>query len=351
MTHERLGLLLQGFRKARVAIVGDFFLDLYQYINRDLDEVSIETGKVAYQVTHTRPTPGAAGTVASNLWRLEAGELYAVGVIGDDGNGYELRKGLQARNVNLKYLIAAEDKMTPTYTKPMESTGGKEPTEMNRFDVKNRSAMGDDLEAQIIANIRECAKHVDAIIVADQVQERNVGVVTDRVREALMQLAQERPDLLVWVDSRERTGEYRYMTIKPNRAEAYLALHPHATRPEEDQIEPGQVLDYGRQLCERNQRPVIITVGAQGALVFDAEGHRQVPGFAVEGPIDVVGAGDSFTAGCVLALCARAALHEAALCGVLVSSITVQKIGETGTATHAEIRERHLEYRARDYPK
>ncbi len=294
MKQERLEVLLARFRQVRIAIIGDFFLDLYQYIDRSLDEVSIETGKTAYQITRKTATPGAAGTIASNLWRLEAGELYAIGVIGDDGNGYELRKGLRERNVNLDYLVVTESKMTPTYTKPMGFQPNQQPVEMNRFDIKNREPMGEALESQIIAHLNRCASHVDGIIVADQVQERNVGVITDRVREALVQLAQQQPDKLIWVDSRERIGEFRYMTIKPNRAEAYLALHPDEQRPQEETISMERAIKYGTQLCRRNEGPVMLTVGEDGALVFDPAGYQHVPGFPVTGPIDVVGAGDSF---------------------------------------------------------
>ena len=57
-----------------------------------------------------------------------------------------------------------------------------------------------------------------------------------------------------------------------------------------------------------------------------------VPGVRVEGPTDPTGAGDSATAGAVLALAAGAELPEAALIGNLVASITVQQLATTGTA-------------------
>jgi sugar/nucleoside kinase (ribokinase family) len=57
-----------------------------------------------------------------------------------------------------------------------------------------------------------------------------------------------------------------------------------------------------------------------------------VPGVPVHGPIDPTGAGDSASAGTVLALCAGADLPQAAIVGNLVASITVQQIATTGTA-------------------
>ncbi len=57
-----------------------------------------------------------------------------------------------------------------------------------------------------------------------------------------------------------------------------------------------------------------------------------VPGVRVDGPIDPTGAGDSATAGAVLALTAGATLAEAALIGNLVASITIQQLAVTGVA-------------------
>ena len=105
MTPERLHEILDGFGALRLAIVGDFFLDKYLDIDPGLNEPSLETGLTAYQVTRVRCSPGAAGTVANNLCALGVGAIHAVGYVGDDGQGYELRRELAARRVNLEHLL------------------------------------------------------------------------------------------------------------------------------------------------------------------------------------------------------------------------------------------------------
>jgi sugar/nucleoside kinase (ribokinase family) len=62
-----------------------------------------------------------------------------------------------------------------------------------------------------------------------------------------------------------------------------------------------------------------------------------VPAVPVKGEIDIVGAGDSTSAGTVSALCSGANLVEAAQVGQLVASITVQQIGTTGVATREQV--------------
>jgi sugar/nucleoside kinase (ribokinase family) len=71
-------------------------------------------------------------------------------------------------------------------------------------------------------------------------------------------------------------------------------------------------------------------------LVSDPE-WTYVPGVPVAAEIDPTGAGDSASAGAVLALCAGAQLPEAALIGNFVASITVQQIGTTGVARPAQL--------------
>ncbi len=94
---ERLEELLARFPTRRIAVIGDFFLDKYLEVDPDLAETSVETGKRANQVVGIRTSPGAAGTVVNNLAALGAGTLHALGTTGDDGEAFDLRKGLEAQ--------------------------------------------------------------------------------------------------------------------------------------------------------------------------------------------------------------------------------------------------------------
>jgi len=67
MDESRLRALLSRFDSLHALVVGDFFLDRYLVINPILSERSLETGLEARQVVEVISTPGAAGTVTSNL--------------------------------------------------------------------------------------------------------------------------------------------------------------------------------------------------------------------------------------------------------------------------------------------
>jgi len=104
-----------------IGVVGDLFLDRYLDIDAALTEPSLETGFDAYQVTRVRSNPGAAGTVINNLAALGVKEIVAISVLGDDGEGHELRQALaDLRIVNTDAVFPLTGGFrTPTYTKPM----------------------------------------------------------------------------------------------------------------------------------------------------------------------------------------------------------------------------------------
>ncbi len=93
----------------------------------------------------------------------------------------------------------------------------------------------------------------------------------------------------------------------------------------------------GEALRQRSGCPVFVTLGAEGMLAVSEASTAHVPGIAVPGPIDVVGAGDSAMAALAAGLCAGATLEEAALLGNLAAAITIQQLGTTGTASPKQI--------------
>jgi rfaE bifunctional protein kinase chain/domain len=334
MNQARLDKLLDRFSQLHVLVVGDFFLDKYLVIDRTLSEVSLETGLEAYQVVDIRCSPGAAGTVTSNLRALGV-QVTALGVIGDDGQGYELKRGLMERGVDIA-LIERADRFTPTYTKPMVRESDGREHEIQRLDIKNRSLLPAEVEDLVIDRLRALVPQVDGVIVADQVPEANCGVITDRVRAEIGKLALRHPGVVFAADSRTRIGLFQHVIVKPNAREATLAMRPDWS----GEIKLELTRESGAKLFRRNRKPVFLTIGAQGILLFTEAGCEHIPAVPVSGEIDIVGAGDSVMSGIVSALCSGAEPSEAALLGNLVASITIQQIGTTGTATPAQVRER-----------
>jgi sugar/nucleoside kinase (ribokinase family) len=191
----------------------------------------------------------------------------------------------------------------------------------------------------VIAALDELTPRVDAVIVADQVENRNCGVITDAVRLHLAELAARYPKTVFLADSRAQIGLFRNCFVKPNRSELLTALGIPADRPQAR----ADLIALARRLGAQTERPVFATCGEEGIVYVAGDEVHEIPGVAVSGPIDIVGAGDSTTAGIVAALCAGAAPAEAGRLGCLVASITIQQLGVTGTASPAQVRQRFRE--------
>ncbi len=319
LTTEIIESILSELPGRSIGLIGDLFLDRYLEIDPLLDEPSIETGLTAYQVTNVRSEPGALGTVLKNLVALGVGRLTPITIIGDDGEGYELKQALaRLPGVSGYDIVIAGDRRTPTYTKPLYGT-----RELNRLDIKNRTATPDLLQDRILALLDELFDQFDALLILDQVSEENCGVITTRVRDRLAEYGLRHPDRFLLADSRERIALFRDVCTKPNENE----------------------YERSSMRTDSTNRHVFVTQSENGIRLIrpiDSTLAREmlVPAYPVSGPIDPCGAGDSCSAAIACAITAGQPHDVAAAFGNLIASITVQKLGMTGSATPDEVRER-----------
>ena len=265
----------------------------------------------------TEYTPGAAGTVANNLAALGCGCVAVLGIAGEDGFAWELDAALRARRIDTTWLLRSPDLATFTYTKLINGVTGAE--DLPRVDFINTQPLPGDLDLKLVNTLRNIADGFDVILVSDQA-ETGGGVVTPGVRDALGDLKK-----LVWADSRKRCEMFRNVILKPNREEADAACIRIC----------GQV-NYAALRSHTRAKLLVITDGPQGAQVVDDAGETWVPARPNENPVDICGAGDSFSAGAALALAVTGSAIEAARFGNLVASVTIMKKG-TGTASPAEL--------------
>lgn len=335
MSPLRFDEITGRYRSLTVVLLGDFCLDRYLEIDPARAETSIETGLAVHNVVRVRSQPGGAGTILNNLVALGVGTIHVIGFCGDDGEGYELRRALKALpGVHMDHFRTAGDRRTFTYCKPllMRAEG---PEELHRLDSKNWDATPAALEDQWIASLRSLAPVADAVIALDQVDHADTGVVTRRVREALGDIARQRPQLLVLGDSRQGLTGWPAVGYKMNAAELATLLGQKSPPAVE------AIQEQARELARRNGRPVIVTLSERGVVGALPEGTLEhVPALPVRGPIDIVGAGDSVTANLTAAFGAGATLREAMELAMAAANIVVHQLGTTGSASVAQLRER-----------
>jgi rfaE bifunctional protein kinase chain/domain len=326
--------VLDNASSRTITVFGDYCLDKYLYIDTARDEASVETGLTAYQVDRKILYPGAGGTVVNNLRALGA-RVGCVGLVGEDGEGHDLLKCLEKIGADTDLMVHSESIPTNTYTKPMRGTGDGPYTEMNRIDFRNFNETPRELENRLMLNLKKALEVSQGVIIVDQFLQRNCSAITDRVRDELAELAVRFPNKFFFADSRGFAGSFRNVIIKCNQFELPGAKENEGTEDENSIIDRAQKL-----LAANTCRAVVVTIGAKGAFVFEGDAVSRIPAFSVEGPLDIVGAGDATNAGVMLGLTLGLSLPEAVLLGGCVSSITIQQIGVTGTATIEQVKQR-----------
>ncbi len=323
MTSVRLKEILGRIGGAAIGVVGDFCLDAYWEIDDGERELSLETGKPTHGVRSQRYAPGGAGNVAANIAALGTGHVRAFSVVGNDLFGREMASILSGRGIDTSGLLVQDALWdTPVYAKPHLGD-----TEQERIDFGRWNAMHS--EAALTRLIRSALPALDAVVVNQQLAR---GIHTEAMIRALNDCAREHPGVPFIVDARTMSASFTGMTVKLNAREAArIGAGEAPSHPE------GDVRSHARSIAVRSGKPVFVTRGAEGILLYDGKDFTDIPALVSGGPVDTVGAGDATVAAIAAALASGGTLAEAAALGCYAASVTVRKLKETGTATGPEI--------------
>jgi rfaE bifunctional protein kinase chain/domain len=318
-----MGELLGRIAALRVLVIGDICLDRWCWYDPALALASAETGIPRIGVVRTEITPGAGGTVTNNLAALGVANVAVLGVVGADGYAWELRQALAARGVDASLLLELPEMQTFTYTKLINAQTDSE--DLPRVDFVMTRGLSEDVEMMLVRRFLDNIERFDVVIVSDQAETLSGGVVTPALRGAIESTAAANPEKIVWVDSRARAELFHGVIVKPNLKEATEASMRALGR-----------VDFPALRAHCAAPLLMVTFGGEGARIYDAGGEQWVKAEAIANPVDICGAGDSFSAGAACAYAVTRDAVTAAEFGNRVASITIMKKG-TGTATPAEL--------------
>ena len=328
MNEQRFQEITAKYSHLRIAVLGDFCLDRYLEIDPAKSEISIETGLEVHNVVNVRSQPGAAGTILNNLLALGVGRTVPVGFCGQDGEGYELLAALKTQSsVCLDHFLQTPDRRTFTYCKPLVLEQGQPPRELNRLDSKNWSATPEPVCRALCDSFRAVAESSDAIILMDQVDVAETGVVTRRLLDVVGETARTHSELLIIGDSRRTLKDWPPVWLKMNGAELSALTRPTTG----DSVETIKMTALN--LARGHGRPVFVTLAERGIIGADPGGlAKHVPTFPIRGEIDIVGAGDAVMANLAAAFAAGATLSEALELAMAAASVVIHQLGTTGAA-------------------
>jgi rfaE bifunctional protein kinase chain/domain len=328
MKTELLYEIINKISSAKIAVIGDFCLDAYWFVDESKSETSIETGHVTRPVRQQKYSLGGAGNVANNLAVLEVKEIRAFGVIGPDPFGPEIISLMKKAGINTDNILTQQKKWaTHVYIKPYINNN-----EENRIDFGNFNKLSKETANLLINSLRNSVNEVDLVIINQQVLS---GIHTDYFKKKLVEVINSFPKKIFIVDSRNYTDFYSGAYRKMNDTEASLLC---GIKRKPDEIVPySDVINAAKTLYHRYQKPLFITRGNRGSLTVNESGVTETLGLMIISKVDTVGAGDSYLAGAAATLAAGYPMEIAAEIGSYVAGVTVQKLFQTGTSSPSEI--------------
>jgi D-beta-D-heptose 7-phosphate kinase/D-beta-D-heptose 1-phosphate adenosyltransferase len=311
----------EGFRAAKVLVIGDVMLD--EYVIGAVSRISPEAPVPVLDVRSRYFSAGGAANVAMNIASLGA-SVYLAGVVGKDAAAESLRRLIPSHD----YLVEAPGRATISKTRIV---AGQQ--QICRIDHEDRSEMPAQVLAELLDRIRVPLELCRFVILSDYAK----GVLSEDFCRQIVDLARVAGKRIIADPKAKDFTKYQgaYL-ITPNQHEAAVAAGILIDSPE----------SLRRAGCElQAQLPgaaILITRGPDGMALFQPHDREPltIPTEARK-VFDVVGAGDTVAATLAVALAASVPLPEAVKLANLAAGIVVEKPG-TATVTFDELATRHL---------
>ena len=166
MDKERLLQIIEKFKGKKILVLGDVMLD--KYIWGEVTRISPEAPVQVVNVLKESYAPGGAANVATNISALN-GNVFMVGIVGNDEANKILLNELQKYNVNVDGIFI--DNKKPTVQKVRVIGRGQQ---LLRFDYEEKGYVDKGAEFSILSFIEKNLENFDVIAISDYAK----GVIT-----------------------------------------------------------------------------------------------------------------------------------------------------------------------------
>ncbi len=320
----KLSGMLSRFSPVRVLVIGDFMLDTYT--TGKVKRISPEAPVSVLHVQKEESRPGGAGNVVLNLVSLGA-KVIAVGRIGYDLAGEQLRDSLESEGVDTENIFSQKGYKTPVKNRLIADA-----QQVLRVDFETVSSLSESVEEQVLDRLSPVLDKVNIVAISDY----GKGFLSRSLLKKIIEMAREK-EIPVIVDPKgDDFSKYHGATvIKPNLTEAYAA----AKLPAEENLE--SVASNILKNC--GSEMLLITRSEAGISLFNSSGHR------VDFPVrskevkDVTGAGDTVLAMISVALANELDIRYGAQLANIAAGMAIERLG-CARINISEMAERLLEY-------
>ena len=294
----------------KIAVVGSLNMDLVTRTPRIPSPGETILGRAFFTA------PGGKGANQAVAAARLGARVSMIGRVGEDDFGNALRQTLIADGIDCTYLFPDNDARTGVASILVDDAGQNSivvaPGANARFspaDVERAQAV--IAEADVLLLQLEIPLET-VIRAAELARAHDVAVILNP--------APARPDLADLLPLAD--------ILIPNESEAALltGLPADAAIAAESAV---------AGLQARGADIVILTLGAQGALLAQGASRERIPAFPVE-PVDTTAAGDAFVGGFAVALAEKKPLPEAVRWGAAAGGLAVTRLGAQPSLPHRQ---------------
>jgi rfaE bifunctional protein kinase chain/domain len=274
--------LFHQFTQLKVVVIGDVMLDTYWWGN--VDRISPEAPVPVVAVSKREQRIGGAGNVALNVCSLGA-HVSMISVLGKDDDGEQLTKLLEQNNINTKYLVHSEQRITTNKIRIISRN-----QHMMRLDAEISNDLVKDDEEKLLYAFENyiAAENPDVVILEDY----NKGVLTENVIRNIISLCKKHNILTAVDPKRKNFFIYEGVDIfKPNFKEVKDGLNMLT-----DVVNVNVLKDMHLLLQDKlKHRVSLITLSEKGVFYQDENNVAIIPTH-IRSIADVSGAGDTVIA-------------------------------------------------------
>ena len=302
--------------KTRVAVIGDIILD--EYVDCEPVGLSREDPTIVVTPNDANVFVGGAAIVAQHTRTLGA-QVDFYSIAGVDSNADWLETQMTAHGVN---SFIYQDESRPTTVKRRFRTQNKTLLRVNEY---RSHSLAKHLQQQLLSDFEKHVAEYDLVVFSDF----SYGLLTSDMVAKLQAIAKAHNVAMV-ADSQtsSQRGDLSkfkdLMLVTPTEIEARLAV-------EIESNDVGLAVVIERLARELNSQFVIITLGADGALMLDNTEPTNprldsLPALN-KNPVDVSGAGDLLLISTSILKQLGCDLWHSSLLGMVNSAIHISQVG------------------------
>jgi D-glycero-beta-D-manno-heptose-7-phosphate kinase len=274
--------LFHQFSQIKVAVIGDVMLDTYWW--GKVDRISPEAPVPVVAVSKKEQRIGGAGNVALNLQSLGAA-VTVLSVMGKDDDGAQLVKLFEDNNINTKYLVHSEQRITTNKIRIISRN-----QHMMRLDAELTSDISKADEDRLVYAFENfIAAEMPHVVV---LEDYNKGVLTENVIAKIIALCRHHKIVTTVDPKRKNFFAYKGVDIfKPNLKEVKEGLNLLS-----DEVSLTALKNIHVQLQDKLKHQIsFITLSEKGVFYNDDKTAAVIPTH-IRNVADVSGAGDTVIA-------------------------------------------------------